>query len=59
MGKMRDLRDAVVGVMAIGTAFGLGVLTCAYWELKLLASACRESTINIGKDSHTDKEEGA
>lgn len=41
--KLKDLRDLSVTVLALGTAYGLGVLSCVYWELKVLAEYNRES----------------
>ena len=41
--KLKDLRDLSVTVVALGTAYGLGVLSCVYWELKALAGVCQES----------------
>ena len=38
MCKLRGLRNASIVILALGTAYGLGVLSCVYWELKLLAT---------------------
>lgn len=37
MFKVKDVRDIGTTVLALGTAWGLGVLSCVYFELKLLA----------------------
>lgn len=32
----KDMRDVLIGTLALGTAWGLGVLSCVYFEIKLL-----------------------
>lgn len=39
----KDLKGLAITAMALGTAYGLGILSCVYWELKLFADIC-EST---------------
>lgn len=36
----KNFRDIAVGILALGTAFGLGILTTVYAELKLFAEIC-------------------
>lgn len=39
----RKVRNAAIMTLALGTAFGLGVITCVYSELKLLAAFMNET----------------
>lgn len=39
----RKVRNAAIMTLALGTAFGLGVITCVYSELKLLAVFMNET----------------
>ena len=32
----KDARDVGVTILALGVAYGLGVVSCVYWELKLI-----------------------
>jgi hypothetical protein len=43
MSKLKTLRDISVTVLALGTAYGLGVLSCVYFEAKLLAECVQAS----------------
>lgn len=36
----KNFRDVAVMALALGTAFGLGVLTTVYTEVKLFAEVC-------------------
>lgn len=38
MSKIKDIRDAGIVVLSLSTAYGLGVLSCIYWELKFVAT---------------------
>ena len=53
MFKIKDLRDAAVVTLALGTAYGLGVLSCVYWEVKALGEFCNPTK----KDDHYEEEE--
>lgn len=46
----RDFRDATLIALAIGTAYGLGVITCIAYEVKL----CTEFFAAV-KDEKRDK----
>lgn len=39
---MNKLTNAAVMVVALGTAYGLGIISCVAWEVKLLAEAVTE-----------------
>ena len=43
MFKGKDFRDVSIAVLALGTAYGLGILSCVYWELKFLATCSNHS----------------
>lgn len=43
MSKIKDLRNAAVVTLAIGAAYGLGIISCVWWELKGLASIYKET----------------
>lgn len=36
----KNLRDAGIALLALGTAYGLGILSCVVYEVKLFAELC-------------------
>ena len=51
--KRKDLRDISVAALALGTAYGLGILSCVYWEIKIFAECCKA----VKEDSYRNEEE--
>ena len=49
----KTLRDIAITGLALGTAYGLGVLSCVYFELKLVGEILAETN----KGSHQYKHE--
>lgn len=49
----KTLRDIAITGLALGTAYGLGVLSCVYFELKLVCEVLEERN----KDSRRCKYE--
>lgn len=47
MGK--QFKNVGITALALGTAYGLGILSCVVYEVKLFAMAC-EATKNDSKD---------
>ena len=45
----KKYRDIGITVLALGTAYGLGILSCVVYEVKLFAMVC-EATKNDSKD---------
>lgn len=37
---MKNFKDVAVVTLALGTAFGLGVISCVAWEIKMFAECC-------------------
>lgn len=37
---MKNLRDVGITVLALGTAYGLGIISCVVYEIKLFADVC-------------------
>lgn len=50
----KNLRDAAVVVLALGTAYGLGVISCVAYEIKLLAECSRGTEKSDHKVSYRD-----
>ena len=48
--RIRDLRDGIIIATALGTVYGLGVLSCVYWEAKLFADFYKTSKTNSIQD---------
>lgn len=36
----KNFRDAAVTVLALGTAYGLGILSCVVYEVRLFVECC-------------------
>lgn len=49
----KTLRDISITALALGTAYGLGILSCVYFEVKAVAEVLAE----VNKDSHHRYEE--
>jgi hypothetical protein len=46
MFKIKDVRDGAVLVTALATAYGLGILSCVYWELSVFADLYKTSKLD-------------
>ena len=47
----KNFRDIAVTALALGTAYGLGILSCVYYEIKLFVDVC-EATKKEEKEEH-------
>lgn len=43
---MKNIRDIAVATLALGTAYGLGILSCVAFEIKLFAECCEATKKN-------------
>ena len=54
MSKLKNLTNFSITVLALGTAYGLGILSCVYWEIKLIAECS-----NSKKEKSAQEEKGS
>lgn len=38
--KIGTIRNAGLIALSVGTAYGLGVISCVWWELKFISKCC-------------------